>query len=346
MSFMTELTLVVPFALPPPELAADLVRALEAPHLAALLSRSAAFTRTAHDDAARALPHEAWLAGALGLQDGDQTAFAAAVMRGFRLDPGLDPGNGGWLIVHPAHIEITRTHLLMTDLRRLGLVESQSRALFDSAKPYFDEDGHELLYGDASTWFMRAGDWGSLVTTSPDATGGMNLTDCLPLGERALAYRKLQNEVQMLWHSHPANAEREARGLASINGFWPWGAAAGSRAATMPVASAAAPAWLAALGETVHGPFAQWLQRPARPTVFVEDALTESSLAADWATWLVQMRRIDAELLSPLLGAVKGGMKAQLVLSHRTALVEVSASAMAQRSFWRSHSLARLLPAS
>ena len=39
---MTEITLVLPFALPPPELAPDLVRALQAPSLAALLSRTSA----------------------------------------------------------------------------------------------------------------------------------------------------------------------------------------------------------------------------------------------------------------------------------------------------------------
>lgn len=341
MTDMSDLTLVVPFALPPPDLAADLVRALEAPNLAALLTRSAAFRQSTHDDAARALPHEFWLARSLGLVDGDRLALAGAVMRGFGLDPGADD----WLIVHPAHIEIARTHLSMMDLRRLALVESHARALFDSAKPYFDEDGHTLLFGDASTWFMRAGDWASLATTSPEATGGMNLTDSLPLGDRALAYRKLQNEVQMLWHSHPANAEREARGLPAINGFWPWAAANGARRSEARIASAGAPAWLAALGETVHSHIGDWIIRPERPAIFVEANLIEPYLAADWATWLAQMKRIDHELLAPVLALVKGGMKAKLVLSHRTALLEVGASAMAQRSFWRRHSLDRLLPA-
>src|SRR5450830_710915 len=189
-----------------------------------------------------------------------------------RRHAGLRPRSRGdsWLIVHPCHIEIARTHLLMTDLRRLGLVESHARALFDSAKPYFDEDGHTLLYGDASTWFMRAGDWAQLLTTSPDTTGGMNLTDCLPQGAQALAYRKLQNEVQMLWHAHPANAEREARGLPAINGFWPWAGAPANAQPQAAIASANAPAWLAALGETLHGHVGDWLARTQRPAILVE----------------------------------------------------------------------------
>lgn len=344
---MTDLTLMLPFALPPAELAADLVRALKAPNLAALLSRSASYKRSSSEDLGRSLPHERWLARAAGLGNGvgdDKLAFAAAVMRGFGLDPGLDD----WLIVHPAHIEIARTHLLMSDSRRLGLVESHSRALYDSARPYFDEDGHTLIYGDASTWFMRAGAWRELDTASPDATGGMNLTDSMPLGASALAYRKLQNEVQMLWHSHPANAEREARGLPAINGFWPWAGAAGKQAAaspvaTNPIATSNAPPWMAALGPVVHGPFAAWLDQPARPATFVDAALIGPALATDWADWLQQMARIDAEVLGPALDAVKRGLKLTLVLSHRSDLVVLGASAMAQRSFWRSHSLDRLL---
>jgi hypothetical protein len=343
---MTELTLVLPFALPPDELAADLVRALKAPNLAALLSRSASFSRRGEDGFARSLPHERLLAQALGLADRADSAdkrlpFAAAVMRGY----GLEPGQDSWLIVHPAHIEIARTHLLMGDARRLGLVESHARALYDSARPYFDEDGHTLLYGDALTWFMRAGDWATLDTASPDATGGMNLTDSMPQGACALAYRKLQNEVQMLWHGHPANAEREARGLPAINGFWPWGAAAGAPtpAAAMTFASANAPPWMAALGPVVHGPFAHWLAAPARPPGFVDAALIGPALGGDWADWLVHMARIDSELLAPALAAVKGGLKLRLVLSHRSALVEARVSALSQRSFWRRHSLERLL---
>lgn len=351
---MTELTLALPFCLPPAELAADLVRAANAqhlaPNLAALLSRTASFERRDGLDASggRSLPYERALARAAGA--GEQgLPFAAAVMRGFGLDPGNDRGDDAasdsWLIVHPAHIEIARTHLLMSDARRLGLVESHARALYDSARPWFDEDGHTLLYGDATTWFMRAGDWAGLDTSSPDATGGMNLTDAMPTAPAAaaLAYRKLQNEVQMLWHDHPANAEREARGLPAINGFWPWGGASAAQSWALPLASANAPPWLAALGSVVHGDFAAWLRDPARPAHFVEASLIGPALATDWADWLHQLGRIDSAVLAPVLAAVNGGLKLQLQLSHRSATLEARVTALSQRAFWRRHSLDRLL---
>jgi hypothetical protein len=340
MTAAAPLTLVLPFALPPAALAADLVKALAAPNLAVLLGRANA-ARTV-DENLHSLPHERWLAGMLGR---GEAGFAVAAMPSF----GLDPGGDQWLIVHPAHIEIARTHLLMTDMRRLGLVESHSRALFDSARPYFDEDGHTLLYGDALTWFMRAGDWADLATTSPDATAGTSLTDAMPKGARAVAYRKLQNEVQMLWHGHPANAEREARGLAAINGFWPWACAstAGGTGTAAVVALANVPGWMAALGPAVHTPLATWLTQADRPAALLDGVLMEAAMATDWAAWLQLMARLDQSLFAPALAAVDQGVKLDLILTNRSEQLTVHCSAGTfgkLRNLWRSPSLACLLP--
>jgi len=347
---MTEITLVLPFALPPPELAPDLIRALNAPSLAALLSRTSAHhvpkanpAKTA-DTSARALPHELWLARALGLSDGRSVPFAAAAMRGY----GLDPADGNWFLVHPGHIEISRTFLLMTDSRRLALVESHSRALFDSARPYFDDSGHTLLYGDATTWFLRADAWGALDTASLDAATGMNLTDWLPLGERAGDYRKLQNEVQMLWHGHPANVEREARGFSAINTFWPWGAAGALDVASPAsnLACADAPPWLSAIAQQHGVSFADLLAggRGGVSCVFCDASLMEAALATDWALWLQHMQRLEQTTFTPLLGTLGGVSKARLVLSHRDGLAEFTTTSLAQRTFWRRPTLDRLLP--
>jgi hypothetical protein len=238
---MTQITLVLPFALPPAELAADLVRALKAPALAGLLSRAAA-EELPFDPGQRMLPHETWLSRKLGLSEDGHPAFAAAAMRGL----GLDPGTDSWFIVNPAHVEIARSHLTITDLRQLRLSNVHAHELFETAKPVCDEAGKTLVYGDAHTWFMRAGDWRTLQTSSPDAAVGLNLTDWLPTGTGAAEFRKLQNEVQMLWFEHPSNVERESRGLAAINSFWPWGRSCPDVAvpATPLFAASVVPSWL------------------------------------------------------------------------------------------------------
>ena len=341
---MSQIILVLPFALPIPEFAPDLVRALQAPALAALLSRTSGSRRVPLNDTVRALPHEQWLANALGLHDGGRPAYAAAAMRAF----GVQPQAGTWFVVNPIHIEIARTHLMMGDLRHLGLSESDSRALFETALPYFEEAGHALVYGDAGTWFMRADDWAGLDTSTPEAALGMDLTDWMPLGERAAAFRRLQNEVQILWHTHPVNAAREARRLPPVNAFWVWGTADAGQlpgAGAPKLAAFDAGGVVDALADTRVGDLAQFAAGIAGDTILYCGSAAPYAVGADWGGWVAQLQQLEAALFAPILDALKAGRvrEARLVLSHRDALAEFTTTAMAQRAFWRRISLDRLL---
>lgn len=354
---MAQITVVLPFALPAPEFAHELARSLNAPALATLLSRTSSHRVVPYAHAARALPHEAWLARELGLEQFGQPAFAVAAMRGF----GLDPGDGTWFIINPSHIEIARSHLMMPDLRRLALPDDQSRALFEAARPYFEESGHALAYGDARTWFMRADQWAGLDTATPDTAVGMNLTDFMPVGAHALAYRKLQNEIQMLWYTDPANVERESRRQPPVNAFWLWSGATNASLKTVVPAQAGphaespksnvgqtiatfdTPSWLTALGT-------QSLASPrdaitaSTSTLLICGNVAAPAIAADWSGWLHEMQRLESELFAPMLDALTQGRikQAKLVLSHRTAHAEFTTTAMAQRKFWRRPTLERL----
>lgn len=358
---MNQLTLALPFALPPPELAPDLIRAMQTPALAALLSRYTKYQHFTFDSTFRVLPHEAWLAHAAGLAGAPaleqaDASVAGAVMRGY----GLGQTEGYWLLLQPVHIQISRNHLLMSDPRQLALSDAHARALFDSAKPYFDEIGLTLLYGDAGTWFLRADDWTSLQTATPDAAIGLNLSDAMPLGESARACRKLQNEVQMLWYEHPANEERLTRGQSEVNSIWIWGGApaagatpsqsgasgqpAGTSAASSPLAIGNAPPWMAALAEPARrSPDAR--QAIADGGTVLLGELIPNGLAGDWAAWLAQMQALEQHWFAPLLAALKDGSLARLtlILTHRNGWHEVSCTKNALRAFWRKHNLNKLL---
>ena len=356
---MAHISLVLPFALPAPEFAADLVRALQAPALAALLSRPARQAFHALPETARALPHELWLAHALGLaqDDGAGPGFAPGAMRGL----GLDPGGGTWFIVNPGHIQIARTHLMMEDARALDLREDEARALFEAARPCFEEAGHAVAYGSADTWFMRADDWDDMRTASPDAAVGMNLTDWLPAGPLARAFRKLQNDVQVTWFTDPANAARERRGQVPVNAIWPWAGAnaaaeetrrlvaqaSGKPLARPALATVDVPGWLDALADRRLAS----LQAAVDAAVRADDDLiitcggaAAPAIAADWSGWLAWMQRFEAELFVPLREAVaKGRIKRlRLVLSHRDGHLDTTTTPMAQRQFWRRPTLERL----
>jgi hypothetical protein len=341
---MSQITLVLPFALPIPEFAPDLVRALEAPALAALLSRTRSHARMPVDDSIRALPHEQWLARALGLSDAGRPAFAAQAMRAC----GLQAEAGTWFIVNPVHIEIARTHLMMGDPASLRLPEADSRALFEAALPYVEEAGHALVYGDAQTWFLRADEWTGLDTATPDATLGMDLTDWMPIGERAGAFRRLQNEVQILWHTHPVNAAREARRQAPVNAFWIWGAADAARRkspAAPKLATFDAHGAIALLADTRVSDLAGFIAKAGGDTLLYCANAAPYAVGADWGGWIAQLQQLEAALFAPILEALKKGRvrEVKLVLSHRDAHAEFTTTALAQRTFWRRPTLDRLL---
>jgi hypothetical protein len=354
---MTHISLVLPFALPAPEFAPDLTRALQAPALATLLSRSSGGQFRPLEANARVLSHELWIARALGLAHDLVPGVAASAMRGI----GLDPGDGMWFVVNPTHIQIARTHLQMGDTRHLDLREAEARALFDSARPCFEDAGHALAWGTHDTWFMRADDWTDIATASPDAAVNMNLTDWMPSGPQARAFRKLQNDVQVTWFTDPANAAREARGQLPINSFWPWGnasmatehaqqlvaKAAGKTLARPRVAAFEAPGWLTALAERRLDDLSRLeaLLNEGGDWLLACGNVAAAGIAADWHGWLQQMQRLEAGLFAPLLALLtKGRVKeVSLVLSHRDGHLETTTTPLAQRKFWRRPTLERLL---
>lgn len=351
---MIQITLALPFGLPPPELAPDLQRALQTPALAALLSRTSGQQVHSAEDGARVLPHEAWLARELGLSTAatpvDSAPIAAAAMHGY----GQTPSEGHWFIVQPIHIQLARTHLTLADARQLRLEEADARALFDMAQPLFEESGKTLLFGDADTWFLRADDWAGLSTATPDTATSMNLSDWMPEGPNAVAFRRLQNEIQMMWHDHPVNEARQARGLTPVNSFWLWGGAAApapSPRATLAVAGA--PSWMSALAQPAlrEATLPQLLAHTGAgddngKRIALLGDLIESGSGGDWSHWLMQMQRLEQDWFAPLLAALHDGRVAQvrLVPSHRTMLAEFTSTKNAQRKFWRKHTLNNLVP--
>jgi len=283
------------------------------------------------------LPHEALVARELGLARDAGAPVAAAVMAGF----GMRPDAGHWFLVHPINVQVG-THLMMTDRRAVRIDGAEARALFESVRPFFDEDGHQLLYGDATTWFLRADGWAGLDTASPDAASGDNLHPWMPRGEAARAFRRLQNEVQMLWFTHPLNDARATRGLAPVNSFWLWGGADAACQATTTLATSEAPDWLAMLAAPERRAVTPTQLRPGDFAV-VGHALP-AGLTEDWSQWLDALAQLERDWFAPLLVALRAGALGELtlVLTNRDRVLTTRTGKMAQYRFWRGHSLKAL----
>lgn len=348
---MTQITLAIPYALPPAQLAPDLIRTLQAPALATLLSRYSSAQAAAFTSDARILPHEAWLSEILApaQRAGAGAALAIAALQGCGLH--TEASEGHWFMLQPAHVQLARTHMLLTDQRQLHLNDEDARALFDSARPCFEDAGLTVLYAQPDLWFVRADAWAGLDTASPDAALDQNLSDWLPQGDSARACRKLQNEVQMQWHEHPVNQARERRGLRAVNSVWIWGGAAGTpaqAAARLPLASANAAAWLTALAspELRKADAAQLLaQCGQQPAMALLDVLIAPAISGDWAEWLARLQQIEEHWIAPLLAALREGRISgiSLLLNHRDTTLRCDCTRMSLHKFWRKPSLNALL---
>jgi hypothetical protein len=343
---MNQLTLVLPFALTPPLLANDLARALQAPALETLLSRNSQHSMAEDDGEHRLLPHELWLARAFGAdrtgKEAEAAPFAPALMRAL----GVPQQEGYWFIVQPVHLQLARTHMVLSDPRDLQLNDTDARALFDLVQPLFAEMGKQLLYATPETWFLRADDWRGLRTASPDAAAGENLSDWMPEGEAKRAFRLLQNEVQMAWHEHAVNDAREVRRLLPVNSFWLWGGAdAATPALAGKLAVSAAPEWLAALAYPSRDPASlETLLAQNADSTAVLGELIQSGKAGDWSPWLAHMQQIEQHWFAPLLAALKSGRLAslRLVLTDRTRSADITVTKGSLRKFWRKPSLTKL----
>ena len=349
---MSHLDILIPFGLPPPDLAKDLLRELKAPALATLITRARPSPRQSFDGLSHALPHEDWLAGRFGLPQGVSAVNSPPLATATMALLGLRPDAGVWFLLHPVALHATSSRLILTDPRQLKLAEHDARALFDAALPLFEAAGKPLLYGEANTWFVRADDWRDLRTSTPDSALGQSIEGAMPHGSGEREWRKLLNEVQMVWHTHPVNAAREAQQLKPVNAIWLWGGA--------PAAFEAAPnryqrvfnlsgtmrglgLFAANRAEAVRASDA--VAAAAEFSLVILDSLIEPAQGSEWRDWLDRIEALEAGWFAPLLAALQGGRVAHvsLILTNQYGHSEYHASRNSLRKFWVKPALTRLL---
>jgi hypothetical protein len=151
----------------------------------------------------------------------DHSLPAAAITREFLAG---DAADATWLSADPAWVQpdMNGVRLLACGQLQLGMDEAQ--ALAAPLCPVFDEAGMQLEISTPDRWHLKLPPATSLPDfAAPEQALGENLSQHLPQGSEGRRWRVLLNEIQVLLHQHPLNAERRARGLAPINSLWLWG---------------------------------------------------------------------------------------------------------------------------
>jgi hypothetical protein len=256
--------LIVPFAAPLSDAGRDALSRLATPALDALLAQCREAGRDDGDEWTPDAPHERALARALGWRVAPDVPLPWAA-RQARAD-GIEVGQAPWGLLTPAHWRVGTDAIHLADPRSLDLDATASRMLFDAVRPLFESDGFSIVWGAPLRWYASHPSFAQLATASLDRVVGRSIDRWLPAQAEARPVRRLQNEVQMLLHTHPLNEQREAEGALPVNSFWLSGCGI-------------------AQAEATHD--AQLDERLAAP------ALTE-----DWPAWSSAWGALDAALPS------------------------------------------------
>jgi len=202
--------------------------------------------------------------------------------------------------IQPVHLHATRDHLVLMHPDHIPLTAAESTALLEEAKPLLQHEFKaDVIAADPNHWFITPAHFASLATHSVDQAHGRNIDWWLPRDTieagTARAWRKLQNEIQMLWHISPVNEVRQASGLPAINSIWISGIGSTADLKTPSEIRAAShiitdhpvligiahhltiPCSGAVTADTLIGGFA-WLKDPAAVWPMLQSALLDETL--------------------------------------------------------------------
>lgn len=264
------------------------------PRLASLLARLQPGERDDGDEWSLSPPHERALARALGLAGADgQLPWAAheAALAG------LETGDLAWARITPVHWNVGADRVSLADPASLALDEAESRELWAALAPLFEADGLVLLWGAPARWYAAHESFAGMSCASLDRAIGRNLDRWLPEGAATRLIRRLQMEAQMLWHAHPVNARREARGALPVNSFWVDGCGVRQAARPAPSLRVADALRAPALAGDADGWRRAWAALDEGP---VREALAQADRGGDVALTLCGERRAQ-----PFAGAAR-----------------------------------------
>lgn len=259
--------LIIPGSLPPHTVAADLIPHIEqhCPEWVRIMRRLNATETLCPPEETGCTAAEFFQLSQLqySCEEGQTVGAGLGPLRAGMTQPG-DPV---W-IADLCSVSIGRDGATLANPELLGLDSAHADMLFEAAQPLWSKSGVSVLPIDRGRWRVWLAPEAQLRSISPAAVSALSVSDWWPQADSMKTWRKLLNEVQMIWHAHPVNEQRTALGLAPINSLWLYGGASG------------------------------WKPTPsAIPSQYI-DTLAKTFLESDWAAWIDQLPILSKQLLS------------------------------------------------
>ena len=285
--------LLIPGALPPSNVAKDLLPQVEQ-HCPALVERLKTLIATVQELAPEhtgCTPFEAVRLQQLGYTPpaGANLGTGLAALRAGVKNPAetvwlaelsaISVGREGATIAHPASFELT------TD---------EADALFDSVSGLWADRAISALPLNNRQWRIWLDPSASTRSLTPAAMAEMRLTDWWPQEDSLREWRRLLNEIQMVWHEHPVNLARTERGELPINSLWLFGGAQGWSPTQPAVQAAAEPRNRI---RAHQDPLASsQTQAEDLSSGLIYEGLHTPYLQGDWAAWIAALPALSEHL--------------------------------------------------
>ena len=254
-----------------PDLARELQR--DCPTLADLLERRPAEVLALPPEQTGCTPREALHLRRLGYSGSVQAIENETNKDTLNVGAGLAPLVAGihsgtepvW-VAQLCSITIGREGARMIAPSSLRIEQHEADALFEAASALWAGSEISALALHKDLWRVWPGETAHTLSMSPEAVSQMSLSEWWPQDPSFKPWRRLLNEIQMLWHTHPVNILRTERGLPPINSLWLYGGACGWRPSNAP--------------------------SPLQTINLLADACLEG----DWAQWIAQLPAVSSEL--------------------------------------------------
>ena len=254
-----------------------------------------------------------------------------------------EPDAGYIMRADPVHLRADQSTLRLFDSRTFSITQDEADELVAAFNDFYADRGWRLTAPCPQRWYLYLPEVPLIKTVSPLMSAGQTIDPNLPQGRDAAEWHALMNEVQMLFHQHPVNTQREERGEPMINSLWFWGEGR--------------------LPETVHRPdmqvatdyplamgLARFTQTPRRDlpanldellatveqalTLVVLDDLEAAMQYTDIEAWLEALKRLEEYWFAPVLAALADGRVASLEIDPCNGNSYLTTPRL-QKHFWK-----------
>lgn len=296
--------IVLPGALPDTDAARALAPHVQktAPALVGWLSNARVKLQAIKPAVTGCTAYEQWQLERAGYQPDPNQNLAAGLGPLWVKNKNLAPAQSIWL-AELVHLAPTQSSTAMLTSHDLNITQEQSVALFESAQALFDDTGFSLYPDTDCRWRVEPPADCNFNCASPALVASTSVNDWWVRNEETRPWRRLFNELQMLWFDHPVNHARQAQGLPPVNGLWLFG---GGRPEQLLLS---APTSEVQLYEALQAPFA----------------------AQDWGAWLSALADLETQVFQPLS---QQRIQPTLVLTGRTDIATLEPRALGRWTQW------------